>query len=242
MLTGVNWLLFLIIIFGSKIDLCLTPNNSWHNEREWQTTARNFFDWLTFSRFKNLVPQNHQLQLGATDDLAYITGSHTASVLPLSGLRELPSVLEFSGKHQPISPMLFCLAERASGYQCGCVWYCITMDTLHGSKENKYRRPWRFKLCAWRTVGKRKKKGVTWTTELMFLDLSHVDPAELWWRWALCEQTKCGPLTQPLGQPGQVAVTIQIIWVQTAKGGKSNYNEEASILHIYKSFHQSSIK
>lgn len=158
MLTGVNWLLFLIIIFGSKIDLCLTPNNSWHNEREWQTTARNFFDWLTFSRFKNLVPQNHQLQLGATDDLAYITGSHTASVLPLSGLRELPSVLEFSGKHQPISPMLFCLAERASGYQCGCVWYCITMDTLHGSKENKYRRPWRFKLCAWTTVGKKKKK------------------------------------------------------------------------------------
>lgn len=164
MLTGVNWLLFLIIIFGSKIDLCLTPNNSWHNEREWQTTARNFFDWLTFSRFKNLVPQNHQLQLGATDDLAYITGSHTASVLPLSGLRELPSVLEFSGKHQPISPMLFCLAERASGYQCGCVWYCITMDTLHGSKENKYRRPWRFKLCAWTTVWKKKRSYLNnWT-------------------------------------------------------------------------------
>lgn len=65
----------------------------------------------------------------------------------------------------------------------------------------------------------------------MFLDLSHVDPTELWWRRALCKQTKRGPLTQPLGQPGQVAVAIQIIRVQTAKDGKSDYDQAVMIVH-----------
>lgn len=162
------------------------------------------------------------------------TGSHTASILSLRRVRELPVVLDLSKKQQCISSIFYSGSankkddEHTSCYQHGRVWYDGTTDTLHCSKENKPRRLWRTLHCiflnnSWKGgLKKKKKERLTWTTKLVFLDLGHVDPTELWWRWALCEQTKRWPLTQPLGQPGQVAVAIQIIWVQTAKGGKSN--------------------
>lgn len=50
----------------------------------------------------------------------------------------------------------------------------------------------------------------------MLLDLSHVEAAELRWARALGEQAHCGSLAKPLSQPGQVAVTVQVVGVETA--------------------------
>lgn len=50
----------------------------------------------------------------------------------------------------------------------------------------------------------------------MFLHLCHVQPSELSRRSALSEQTDGGPLSEPLGQPGQVTVTVQVVGVETA--------------------------
>lgn len=54
----------------------------------------------------------------------------------------------------------------------------------------------------------------------MFLHLCHVEPPEFGRRGALCEQTDRGPLPEPLGQPAQVTVAVQIVGVETAVKGE----------------------
>lgn len=59
----------------------------------------------------------------------------------------------------------------------------------------------------------------------MFLHLCHVKPSELSRRGALGEQTDGRPLSEPLGQPGQVTVTVQVVGVETAvKEGEKKEN------------------
>lgn len=64
----------------------------------------------------------------------------------------------------------------------------------------------------------------------MFLHLRDVEPPEFGRRGALCEQTDRGPLPEPLGQPAQVTVAVQIVGVETAMNGESktgNSNRDA---------------
>lgn len=50
----------------------------------------------------------------------------------------------------------------------------------------------------------------------MFLHLRHIESSELGRGSTLREQTNRGPLSEPLGQPGQVTVTVEIVGVETA--------------------------
>lgn len=50
----------------------------------------------------------------------------------------------------------------------------------------------------------------------MFLHLGHVESSELGRRGALCEQANGGSLPEPLGQPGQVTVAVQVVGVEAA--------------------------
>lgn len=61
----------------------------------------------------------------------------------------------------------------------------------------------------------------------MFLHLRHVKPSELSRRGALGEQADGRPLSEPLGQPGQVTVTVQVVGVETAvqRGKKKKKGE-----------------
>lgn len=54
----------------------------------------------------------------------------------------------------------------------------------------------------------------------MFLDLCHIESSELRGGRALGEETNCGPLSEPLGQPRQMTVTVQIVRVETAVKGE----------------------
>lgn len=50
----------------------------------------------------------------------------------------------------------------------------------------------------------------------MFLHLRHIQSSELGRGSTLGEQPNRGPLSEPLGQPGQVTVAVQIVGVETA--------------------------
>lgn len=50
----------------------------------------------------------------------------------------------------------------------------------------------------------------------MFLHLCHIESSELRGGRTLGEQTDRRPLSEPLGQPGQVTVAVQIVGVQAA--------------------------
>lgn len=59
---------------------------------------------------------------------------------------------------------------------------------------------------------------LTGAAELILLDLSHVEAAELGWSRALGEEPDSGALAQPLREPGQVAVAEEVVGVQAAAG------------------------
>lgn len=61
---------------------------------------------------------------------------------------------------------------------------------------------------------------LTRAAELILLDLSHIEAAELCRGCALCEEPDGGPLAEPLCQPGQVAVAEQVVGVQAAAGSQ----------------------
>lgn len=50
----------------------------------------------------------------------------------------------------------------------------------------------------------------------MFLHLCHIESSEFRGARALGEKTNRGPLSEPLCQPGQVTVAVQIVGVQAA--------------------------
>lgn len=50
----------------------------------------------------------------------------------------------------------------------------------------------------------------------MLLHLGHVESPELGRGGALREQAHGGPLPEPLGQPGQVTVAVQVVGVEAA--------------------------
>ena len=56
----------------------------------------------------------------------------------------------------------------------------------------------------------------------MLLDFSHVESSERHGGGALSEQTNGRPLSQPLGQPGQVAVAVQVVGMQAAGDGQTD--------------------
>lgn len=57
---------------------------------------------------------------------------------------------------------------------------------------------------------------LTWADKLLLLYLGHIMPPEVWWGHALCVQAQAGALSQPLRQPGDMAVTLQVVGVQAA--------------------------
>lgn len=59
---------------------------------------------------------------------------------------------------------------------------------------------------------------LTGAAELILLDLSHIEAAELGWSGALGEEPDGGALAQPLREPGQVAVAEEVVGVQAAAG------------------------
>lgn len=61
----------------------------------------------------------------------------------------------------------------------------------------------------------------------MFLHLCHIESSELRRGSTLGEQTNCRPLSEPLGQPGQVTVTVQIVGVETAVKTEKKFNMDA---------------
>lgn len=54
----------------------------------------------------------------------------------------------------------------------------------------------------------------------MFLDLRHIKSSELRRPGTLGEKTNCRPLSEPLSQPSQVTVTVQVVGVETAGKGR----------------------
>lgn len=72
------------------------------------------------------------------------------------------------------------------------------------------------------TLGFQHRGPLTRAGELILLDLSHIEAAELCWGRTLCEEPDGGPLPEPLCQPGQVAVTEQMVGVQAAVGSQSS--------------------
>lgn len=54
----------------------------------------------------------------------------------------------------------------------------------------------------------------TCADKLLLLHLGHVVPPQVWRGHALSIETQTGALSQPLRQPGHVAVTLQVVGVQ----------------------------
>lgn len=55
---------------------------------------------------------------------------------------------------------------------------------------------------------------LTTADELPLLDLSHVMAPQVCWAHALSVEAYTWPLPQPVRQPGQVAVTVEVVGVQ----------------------------
>ena len=66
----------------------------------------------------------------------------------------------------------------------------------------------------------------------MFLHLRHIESSELGRGSTLGEQTNRGPLSEPLGQPGQVTVTVQIVGVETAVKKKKKKKEKRKEINM----------
>lgn len=61
----------------------------------------------------------------------------------------------------------------------------------------------------------------------MLLYLCHIESSELGGGSALGEQTDCRPLPEPLSQPGQMTVTVQVVGVETAVKREEEFNMDA---------------
>lgn len=69
---------------------------------------------------------------------------------------------------------------------------------------------------------------LTGAAELVLLDLSHVEAAQLGRSRALGEEPDGGALAQPLREPGQVAVAEEMVGMQAAAGGRSSQQPQDS--------------
>ena len=56
---------------------------------------------------------------------------------------------------------------------------------------------------------------LTAADKLPFLDLGYVVSPEVGWPHALRVEADPWPLPQPVGQPGQVAITVEVVGVKT---------------------------
>lgn len=59
----------------------------------------------------------------------------------------------------------------------------------------------------------------TCASKLLLLHLSHVVPPQVGRSHALSVKTQAGALTQPLRQPGYMAITLQVVGMQATEGG-----------------------
>lgn len=66
----------------------------------------------------------------------------------------------------------------------------------------------------WAVVRPCKCAALTTADELPFLDLRHVVPPQVGRAHALGVEADARPLPQPVGQPGQVAVTVKVVGVK----------------------------
>lgn len=60
-----------------------------------------------------------------------------------------------------------------------------------------------------------KSVSLTAADKLPLLDLGHVVPPEVGWPHALGVEADPGPLPQPVRQPSQVAITVEVVGVKT---------------------------
>ena len=89
------------------------------------------------------------------------------------------------------------------------VFFSITCEhtrLIHGNKEN----PFKIELS------ERASVDHTCAGQVFLVELGEVEPPQVGRGSALRVETQGGPLSQPGGQPGQVAVTPQCVGVETA--------------------------
>lgn len=85
--------------------------------------------------------------------------------------------------------------------------------------EKKWRNRY---FCCCETVKKaheHTRSQPTCAHKLLLLHLSHIVPPQVRRRHALRVETQAGALSQPLGEPGDMAVTLQVVGVQAAGQG-----------------------
>lgn len=119
------------------------------------------------------------------------------------------------------------------------------------NNEKKQRKPKRCLLLSkskhrnthhWKQTNTQKQQipqSCSWPTcthKLLFLHLCHVVAPQVWRGHALCVETQAGALSQPLGQPGHMAVALQVVGVQAAgqrpgRGGRSGDQSVSGLIN-----------
>lgn len=61
---------------------------------------------------------------------------------------------------------------------------------------------------------------LTWAYVLLLLHIRHIEAPQVHRSHAECELANCPPLSQPIREPGQVAVTVQVVGVEAAGRGR----------------------
>lgn len=69
--------------------------------------------------------------------------------------------------------------------------------------------------------GRAYGRALTWAHVLLLLHVGHVEAPQVHRSHAECELANCAPLSQPIREPGQVAVTVQVVGVEAPGRGRA---------------------
>lgn len=73
----------------------------------------------------------------------------------------------------------------------------------------------------WVTVQRgRGWDSLTWAYILLFLHICHIEAPQVHGSHTECELANCPSLSQPIWEPGQVAVTVQVVGVEAPRRGR----------------------